>query len=315
MTMPLNLIFAGTPQFAVPTLRALYASGHRVQAVYTQPDRAAGRGRHARPSPVKVLAQEHGLSVEQPATLRDPAVQSALRERAPDALIVVAYGLLLPVPVLAIPRLGCLNVHASLLPRWRGAAPIQHALLAGDQETGVTIMQMDAGLDTGPALASARCPIGPEDTAATLAERLAAQGADLLLQTLDRLARGEVRPAAQDPARACYAPKLSKAAAQIDWRLPAPELERRVRAFDPWPVAQTTLANGTPLRIWRARAVPGTGGDAPAGTVLAAGAGGIDVAAGDGVLRLLEVQRAGGRRLEAGAFVAGHPLAGTRLGQ
>lgn len=313
MTECLDLVFAGTPQFAVPTLRALCASGHRVRAVYTQPDRRAGRGRRPRPSPVKTLALECGLSVEQPPSLREEAVQADLRALGADALIVVAYGLLLPPAVLAIPRLGCLNVHASLLPRWRGAAPIQRALLAGDTETGVSIMQMDKGLDTGPILARSSCSIGPDDTAARLAERLAAQGADLLLETLDRLAQGGVQPLAQDPARACYAPKLSKAEAVLDWRRPAPELERRVRAFDPWPVAQTRLEGGAVLRIWRARALPHAPGGPP-GSVLDAGATGIDVAAGEGVLRLLEVQLPGGRRLDAGAFLAGHAIAGTRLG-
>lgn len=314
MTERLDLVFAGTPQFAVPTLRALCASGHRVRAVYTQPDRCAGRGRQPRPSPVKTLALECGLDVEQPPTLREEAVQAGLRALGADALIVVAYGLLLPPAVLAIPRLGCLNVHASLLPRWRGAAPIPRALLAGDTETGVSIMQMEKGLDTGPILARSSCSIDPDDTAARLAERLAAQGADLLLETLDRLVQGRVQPLAQDPARACYAPKLSKAEAVLDWRHPAPELERRVRAFDPWPVAQTCLEDGTVLRIWRARALPRAPGGPPPGSVLDAGAAGIDVAAGEGVLRLLEVQLPGGRRLDAGAFLAGHAIAGTRLG-
>ncbi len=314
MTERLDLVFAGTPQFAVPTLRALCASGHRVRAVYTQPDRCAGRGRRPRPSPVKTLALECGLDVEQPPTLREEAVQAGLRALGADALIVVAYGLLLPPAVLAIPRLGCLNVHASLLPRWRGAAPIPRALLAGDTETGVSIMQMEKGLDTGPILARSSCSIDPDDTAARLAERLAAQGADLLLETLDRLVQGRVQPLAQDPARACYAPKLSKAEAVLDWRHPAPELERRVRAFDPWPVAQTCLEDGTVLRIWRARALPRAPGGPPPGSVLDAGAAGIDVAAGEGVLRLLEVQLPGGRRLDAGAFLAGHAIAGTRLG-
>jgi methionyl-tRNA formyltransferase len=314
MTERLDLVFAGTPQFAVPTLRALCASGHRVRAVYTQPDRCAGRGRRPRPSPVKTLALECGLDVEQPPTLREEAVQAGLRALGADALIVVAYGLLLPPAVLAIPRLGCLNVHASLLPRWRGAAPIPRALLAGDSETGVSILQMEKGLDTGPILARSSCSIGPDDTAARLAERLAAQGADLLLETLDRLVQGGVQLLAQDPARACYAPKLSKAEAVLDWRHPAPELERRVRAFDPWPVAQTCLEDGTVLRIWRARALPLVPGGPPPGSVLDAGAAGIDVAAGEGVLRLLEMQLPGGRRLDAGAFLAGHAIAGTRLG-
>ncbi len=313
MTERLDLVFAGTPQFAVPTLRALCTSGHRVRAVYTQPDRCAGRGRRPRPSPVKTLALEYGLGVEQPPSLREEAVQADLRALGVDALIVVAYGLLLPPAVLAIPRLGCLNVHASLLPRWRGAAPIQRALLAGDTETGVSILQMDKGLDTGPILARSSCSIGPDDTAAQLVERLAAQGAGLLLETLDRLAQGGVQSLAQDPARACYAPKLSKAEAVLDWRRPAPELERRVRAFDPWPVAQTHLEGGMALRIWRARALPLAPG-VPPGSVLDADATGIDVAAGEGVLRLLEVQLPGGRRLDAGAFLAGHAIAGTRLG-
>ncbi len=314
----LDLAFAGTPDFAVPSLRALCASRHRVRAVFTQPDRAAGRGRRPRPGPVATLARELGLTLEQPATLRDPEVQERLRALGADALVVVAYGLLLPPAVLAIPRLGCLNVHASLLPRWRGAAPIQHAILAGDAETGVSIMQMEKGLDTGPVLACAPERIRPDDTAGSLGERLASLGAALLVETLDRLAAGPLAAARQDDAAATRAPKLSKAQAELDWARPAPELERRVRAFDPWPVAWTPLPDGAPLRIWSARALPAASGAVSAaapGTVLAAGAAGIDVAAGSGVLRLLEVQAPGGRRLAAGAFAAGHAVAGVRLGR
>ncbi|ROR34252.1 methionyl-tRNA formyltransferase [Inmirania thermothiophila] len=309
---PLRVIFAGTPAFAVPSLEALLGAGHAVVAVYTQPDRPAGRGRRPRPSPVKEAALAAGLAVRQPRTLRDAAEQAALAALGADLMVVVAYGLLLPPPVLAAPRLGCVNVHASLLPRWRGAAPIQRAILAGDGETGVCLMQMDEGLDTGPVLARAATPIGPEETAGELHDRLAGMGARLLVEALPALARGELAPVPQDEAQATYAEKLAKEEAVLDFARPAEELARRVRAFNPWPVAEARLDDGTRLRVWRARALPGGGGEP--GRVLAAGREGVDVATGRGVLRILELQRPGGRPLAAGDFVNALPLAGRRLG-
>ncbi|HQU14485.1 MAG: methionyl-tRNA formyltransferase [Chromatiales bacterium 21-64-14] len=313
MATALRLVFAGTPEFALPTLRALCDSHHAVCAVYTQPDRPAGRGRRLRASPVKTYALEQGLAVEQPATLNLETAQQTLADYRPDVLIVVAYGLLLPRAVLALPMHGCLNVHASRLPRWRGAAPIQRALLAGDTETGVTIMQMDEGLDTGPVLARRSCPIGPEDTGGLLHDRLAQQGALLLLDVLGQLVAGTLDPSAQDPSQACYASKVRKADGILDWRRPAAELERQVRAFNPWPVAQTRLPDGQTLRVWAATAVAAGPGGAP-GTVIAAQPEGIDVATGHGTLRLREIQLPGGRRLTPGEFLAARRLAGSRFG-
>lgn len=296
----LNIVFAGTPEFAAVALRGLLDSAHRVQAVYTQPDRPAGRGRKLAASPVKALAVEHGIPVHQPATLKTSEAQRALAELRPDVLVVAAYGLILPQAVLDIPRLGCLNIHASLLPRWRGAAPIQRALLAGDSETGITIMQMDAGLDTGAMLAVTRCPITPEDTSQTLHDRLAQQGARALLDTLEQLAAGSIAAQAQDSAQALYAAKITKQEARIDWSRPAVELERQVRAFNPWPVAFTEF-NAEPLRIWSARVFPG--GSGTPGTVINAGKDGIDVVTGAGCLRLLKVQLPGGKPVSAADFL------------
>ncbi len=308
---PLRVVFAGTPEFAVPTLEALLAAGHDVVAVYTQPDRPAGRGRQLRPSPVKACAVTHGLEVRQPQSLRDPAEQQALAALEADAMVVVAYGLILPPEVLAAPRLGCLNVHASLLPRWRGAAPIQRALLAGDTETGVTIMQMERGLDTGPMLAREALPIGTTDTAGDLHDALAERGARLLATTLTRLAAGDLVTERQDDAAANYAEKLSKAEAHLDWQRPAPELDRQVRGLNPWPVAETRLGDA-PLRVWRAVPLPGHA--TPPGRVVQAGSEGIDVACGEGLLRLLEVQPPGKRAMDAAAFANGRDLTGQQLG-
>ena len=307
MTTPLRLVFAGTPDFAVPHLAACRRAGVDVVAVYTQPDRPAGRGRALAGSPIKKAALAAGLAVEQPENFRSAAAVDALRAYAPDLLVVVAYGLILPKRVLAIPRHGCWNVHASLLPRWRGAAPIQRALLAGDGETGVCLMQMEAGLDTGPVLLREALPIRADDTGGSLHDRLAELGARVLARGLDRLVRGEALPATPQPdTGVSYAHKLDKAEARLDWQRPAAELERRVRAFDPWPVAEAAL-DAEVLRVWRALALPGAAAAAPPGAIVAAGRDGIDVACGDGVLRLIEVQRAGGRRMPAADYLNARP--------
>ncbi len=307
-----RLIFAGTPDFAVPALQALLDVGHAPAAVYTQPDRPAGRGRRLRASPVKICAQSAGIPVHQPASLRDPAVWAELASAAPDLLVVAAYGLILPPAVLAIPRRGCVNIHASLLPRWRGAAPIQRALLVGDDETGICLMRMEAGLDTGPVLARAACPIPRGTTGGELHDRLAALGAETLRAALADLLAGRLVAKPQDDARATHAPKLDKTETELDWSRPALELERRVLAFNPHPVARTELAGQT-LRVWRARAEQESSA-APPGTVLREDPAGIAVATGSGVLRLTEVQLPGGRPLPAAAFLNARRLVGQRLG-
>ena len=307
-----RLIFAGTPDFAVPSLQALLAAEGVLVAVYTQPDRPAGRGRQPRPSPVKIQAQAASVPIYQPSSLRDPATQAEMVALAPDLLVVAAYGLILPPAVLAIPRLGCVNVHASLLPRWRGAAPIQRALLAGDAETGICIMRMEAGLDTGPVYARATCPIPRGTTGGELHDQLAVLGAETLRATLPALLAAIAVPVPQDDARATYAPKLEKAEAVLDWTRPALELERQVLAFNPYPVAQTYL-DGQTLRVWRARAEQESSA-APPGTVLREGPAGIVVATGVGVLCLTEVQLPGGRPLPVAAFLAARRLTGRQLG-
>ncbi len=306
MTTRLKIIFAGTPDFAATALDALLETDqHDICAVYTQPDRPAGRGRKLKASPVKAMALEHNLPVYQPATLKDPEQQQQLRALQADLMVVVAYGLLLPLPVLDAPRLGCINIHASLLPRWRGAAPVQRAILAGDRETGVTIMQMEEGLDTGPALYRLTTPIGSRDTAQTLHDRLATLGAQALLDTLGLVVDGAACPVAQDEDAATYARKLDKREAVLDWAASAQELDRRIRAFNPWPVAQTLMQEKT-LRIWQAEPLSDTADAAP-GTVLQVSKQGVDVATGDGILRLQRLQSAGGKPLDAGAFINGHP--------
>ena len=298
MSPPLRLVFAGTPHFAVPSLEACLASGAEVVAVYTQPDRPAGRGRQLVASPVKQAALGAGIAVEQPQTLRDPAVRARLASHAPDLLVVVAYGLILPKSVLALPRSGCWNVHASLLPRWRGAAPIQRAILAGDAETGVDLMQMEAGLDTGPVLLERRTPIAPDDTGGSLHDRLATLGAEVLAEGLARVLRGErLEPVPQVAHGITYAHKLDKAEARLDWNEPAEALARKVRAFDPWPVAEASL-EGERVRIWRAQALAARVDVVP-GTLLEGSREHLDVATRDGVLRVLELQREGGRRIGA----------------
>jgi methionyl-tRNA formyltransferase len=301
-----RVVFAGTPEFSVPCLEACRASGAQVVAVYTQPDRPAGRGRKLAPSPVKQAALAAGLPVEQPESLKSAEAQATLAGHAPDLMVVVAYGLILPRKVLAIPRLGCWNVHASLLPRWRGAAPIQRAILAGDAETGVDLMRMEAGLDTGPVLLEKRTPIHPGDTGGTLHDRLAVLGAEALAEGLRRTLAGEVLAAVPQPVEgATYAHKLDKAEARLDFARPAVELERAVRAFDPWPVAEGALA-GEHVRIWAAQAIDRQHGAMP-GTVLAAGRDGIDLACGEGILRITALQRAGGKRISAADYLNARP--------
>jgi methionyl-tRNA formyltransferase len=310
----MNLVFAGTPAFAVPSLEALVAAGHRILAVYTQPDRPAGRGRKLAMSPVKEFALAQGLQVRQPVSLKTGDEVAALRALEPDAMIVIAYGLLLPASILAVPRNGCLNVHASLLPRWRGAAPIARAIEAGDRETGITIMQMDEGLDTGAMLLKSTEPIHDTDTAASLHDRLSTLGARTLVTVLARLADGGLAPELQDNAAACYARKLKKEEAVIDWTQDAASLHRRIRAFNPWPVAVTTWREER-LRLWEVGPLSDEAVSAAPGTVIGADGVGVRVATGAGVLALTRLQREGGRALPAGEFVNGTRLAvGERFG-
>jgi methionyl-tRNA formyltransferase len=308
----LRIIFAGTPEFSLPPLQALLDSPHPIVAVYTQPDRPAGRGRQLKTSPVKALATEYGLKVLQPPTLRSEAAMAQLEALRADLMVVVAYGLILPARVLQAPRLGCVNIHASLLPRWRGAAPIQRALDAGDTLSGVTIMRMDEGLDTGPMLLKRSCPIGAEDTGGSLHDRISQLGGEALMAALPGIADGTLEAQAQPEGEACYAPKLSKDEAIIDWRRPAVEIDRRIRAFNPWPVAQTAL-QGKVLRLWRS-SVPAATHTQPPGVVLAAAAQGIDVACGEGVLRLHELQLPGKRALTAADFINARDIQGETLG-
>ena len=308
----MRLVFAGTPEFSVPCLEACRASGAEVVAVYTQPDRPAGRGRKLTPSPVKEAALAAGIPVEQPESLKPAEVQQVLAAYRADLMVVVAYGLILPRKVLALPRLGCWNVHASLLPRWRGAAPIQRAILAGDSESGVDLMQMEAGLDTGPVLLERRTPIDRHDTGGSLHDRLSALGADVLAEGLKRVMAGETLVARAQPEEGVtYAHKLDKAEARLDLSRTAQELEYQVRAFDPWPVAEGEVAGET-LRIWSAHAVEQAHNAMP-GTVVAASREGIDIACGKNILRVTAVQRAGGKRITATDYLNARPeLRGTR---
>lgn len=302
----MRVVFAGTSAFAVPALEAVIAAGHPVPLVLTQPDRPAGRGLAAARSPVKQAAEHHGVPVFQPTSLKDESAQARLRAVDADLLVVAAYGLLLPQAALDIPPRGAVNIHASLLPRWRGAAPIQRALLAGDRETGVCIMQMDAGLDTGPILLREALAIAPDDTGGSLHDKLAALGARLIVAALDGLERGTLRPTPQPADGATYAHKIGKAEARIDWQRSAVEIERQVRAFNPVPGSATRL-RGDEIKVWQATRA--AGGGAQPGTVLRVGREGIDVACGNGAVRLTELQRAGGKRLLADAFLRGFALA------
>ena len=296
----MKLIFAGTPEFSAGALRALLVAGHEVVLVLTQPDRPSGRGMSLHASPVKLLAVESGIEVFQPLSLRDSAAQERIHAANADAMIVAAYGLILPQAVLDMPRLGCLNIHASLLPRWRGAAPIQRAILAGDAETGVCIMQMEAGLDTGAVLHSASLPITEKDTAATLHDKLAELGARLIVEALDRL---PLPPQQQPELGITYAHKIDKAEAPLDWCLPAVQLARQVRAFNPFPGALAFL-DKNPIKVWQVEAVPLAAGNAP-GTIISADKHGFIVACGEGALSLTELQKAGGKRLSVAQFLAG----------
>jgi methionyl-tRNA formyltransferase len=301
-----RLIFAGTPEFAARALAALIAAGHDIPLVLTQPDRPAGRGMKPRMSPVKELALGHGLPVAQPEHLKTPEMRQAIVDAAPDVMVVAAYGLILPQAALDIPRLGCVNIHASLLPRWRGAAPIQRAIEAGDAETGITLMQMDKGLDTGAMLSRHPLAIAPDDTAATLHDKLAVLGAAAVVELLPRLA--EIQAVPQDDNQATYAAKISKDEAAIDWTLPAEALDRRIRAFNPFPGAVARFRDAL-LKIWLARPAPGSG---EPGEILSVSP--LVVACGQGALELIEVQKAGGRHMASDAFVAGNGVvSGQRM--
>jgi len=299
----LKLIFAGTPEFALPSLQALLSSSHKICAVYTQPDRPAGRGRKLLMSPVKKLALENKLSVYQPINLRGAKEQKKLATFHADLMVVVAYGLILPPAILTIPRFGCINVHASLLPRWRGAAPIQRAILEGDRETGVTIMQMDEGLDTGEMIKKFSCTIEPNDTNKTLQDRLADLGARALLESLNDIESGSYRSELQNEKDSTYAKKINKLEAEVDWEKPAVYLDRMVRAFHPKPIARVVLGKSI-LRICKAEVLDETTSEKP-GLILKADREGIDVATGKGVLRLLEVQWPGGKCLPISSFIHG----------
>ena len=311
MIEPHRIIFAGTPEFSVPPLRTLLDSPHRLVAVYTQPDRPAGRGRKLSPSPVKEVALDAGIPVYQPPNFKDAADIAALESLQADLMIVVAYGLLLPKRVLDAPRLGCVNIHASVLPRWRGAAPIQRAVLAGDTTSGVTIMQMEEGLDTGPMYLTEQLSLGAEETGGSLHDRLSELGAEALMKALPGILDGSLIAQPQDDTQSCYARKLEKSEAWIDWRNSAVEIERQVRAFNPCPVAQTRFEHAN-LRIWRAHAIGGVSGTP--GLVMNATRNGIDVATGDGLLRVTELQLPGKRAMRAQDFINANEIQGTVLG-
>jgi methionyl-tRNA formyltransferase len=306
----IRTVFMGTPEFALPTLEGLIESGVDLQAVYTQPDRPKGRGKQVAQPPVKILAQHRGIPVRQPLKLRDPAVVAELKKLSPDLIVVVAYGQILPKSVLEIPRYGCINVHASLLPRYRGAAPINQAVMDGEEVTGVTTMLMDVGLDTGDMLIRHSTPIGFEETAGELHDRLSLLGRQAMEETLARLCAGTLEAEPQDDARSCYAPMLKKEDGLIDWNKSAGEIHNLVRGLDPWPGAYTHLG-GEVLKIARTLPEPGEG---EAGTLLSAGPEGVRIACGEGVLRVRELQLPGKRRLPAAEFLRGRSLSpGTSL--
>ncbi len=296
MSDSLKIIFAGTPDFAAQHLAALLSSRHQVVAVFTQPDRPAGRGNKLTPSPVKTLALEHSIPVLQPKSLRPEENQRLVADLQADLMVVVAYGLILPQAVLEMPRLGCINVHGSLLPRWRGAAPIQRSLWAGDEETGVTIMQMDVGLDTGNMLYKLSCPIEASDTSATLYHKLAQLGPTSMLTTIEQLADGTAQPEVQDEAAANYAEKLSKEEARLDWSLSAAQLERCIRAFNPWPVSYLVI-DEQPVKVWQAQVLPHQASRQP-GEIVQADKHGIQIATADGVLNITELQPAGKKAMK-----------------
>jgi methionyl-tRNA formyltransferase len=314
VTQPLRIVFAGTPDFAARHLQALIDSEHHVVGVYSQPDRPAGRGKKLKASEVKTLALEHDLTVYQPESFKSEEAQQELASLNADVMVVVAYGLLLPKVVLDTPRLGCVNVHGSILPRWRGAAPIQRALWAGDAETGVTIMQMDEGLDTGDMLHIATCPITAEDTSASLYTKLAELGPPALIETLNSMAAGTAVAEPQDDNLANYAKKLSKEEADIDWQMDAAQLERNIRAFNPWPVCFTQMQENT-VKIWQAEVVEQSGA---AGTVLHADKQGIVIACGQNALRITQLQPQGKKPMSAQDFLNGRAewvTAGNKVGQ
>lgn len=308
----LRIVYAGTPEFAVPALQALLNSAHHVVAVYTQPDRPAGRGRHITASAVKQCAINHNISVEQPLNFRNDESLERLRGYHPDVMVVAAYGLILPQAVLDIPRFGCINIHASLLPRWRGAAPIQRAILDGDQQTGITLMRMEAGLDTGSMLRVARIDIGQHETAAQLHDRLAALGANLLLPLINELPGALEEAVIQPNNHITYAKKISKEEAKVNWQQPAIQIDRQVRAFNPWPIAETTLS-GKQLRIWEAQARE-ISHSAASGTVVHADANGIQVACGVNLLNITRLQLAGRNVMSATDFIKAHAMMGEALG-
>ncbi|VAW50944.1 Methionyl-tRNA formyltransferase [hydrothermal vent metagenome] len=311
MSKPLRIIYAGTPDFSAAALQALIDSEHEVIAVYTQPDRPAGRGRSVAISPVKEKAQLHSIPVYQPISLKDGNAQQQLQDLKADLMVVTAYGLLLPPQVLQMPRLGCINIHASLLPRWRGAAPIQRAILAGDKKTGITIMQMDAGLDTGDMLAVAECEIVADDTGESLRDKLMSLGSQTLMAALPAIADSTKDKIKQDDANACYASKLNKAEAKINWSLSAVEIQRTIRAYNSWPVAYCAYEKKNKvvkLRLWQAEVVNASDVRCAAGEVVAESSQGIDVKTGDGILRITELQAEGKRRMSAADFLNANSL-------
>lgn len=312
MSDGLRVIYAGTPDFAVPALNALIDSPHEVVAVYTQPDRPAGRGRKLQPSPVKQVALDAGITVEQPENFKDPASREQLARYEADVMVVAAYGLILPQTVLDTPKHGCLNIHGSLLPRWRGAAPIQRAIQAGDAVTGVTIMQMAAGLDTGDMLLKTHYPISEDDTGQSVHDALANDGAVALLEVLTQLQQGKLQAEAQDESQTCYAAKLSKAEAEIDWSASAIAIDRMIRAFNPWPVAYTQKG-GQAMRLFMSEVVPDKQVSAVPGTVISEDKHGIQIACGEGVIAVTRLQLPGGKALSVSEFLNGRSLAGECL--